>query len=439
MESSRTLALKALLRMEEDQAYSNLVLDEILARSSLSRLERSFTSALFYGVLERRLTLDHVIAHYSNRPLDKLSPAVLTILRMGVYQLLYMDSVPDSAAVNESVKLTYSARIASAKGFVNACLRSFIRDEKPLRLPDKRKDRLGYYSIKYACPRWLLEKWTDEYGEQTAIETARASIGRPPLAVRVNTLRTTADALAVRFAAQNIDAQQTTTVPDCLLLSDVGGIGSLKQYQQGLFHVQDISSQLCAAAVDPQPGETVLDLCSAPGGKAFTMAERMGDRGKLIACDLYPQRTRLIEEGAIRLGIGCIETRTADAAQFDPSLEGIADRVLCDVPCSGLGVIRRKPEIKYKSPEGFDTLPQIQYNILIAAARYLRPGGRLVYSTCTLSKAENDQVIGRFLAENPSFAPTVPKNFSTSPMTIFPYDSHTDGFFIAVLQKSEGI
>lgn len=439
METARQTALNLLIKAEKGQAYSNLALNAALSQSQLSAQDRSFVTALFYGVLERKITLDYVIQQYSNLKLNKISFDILSVLRMGIYQLAFMDAIPDSAAVNESVMLAEYCRKKSAKGFVNAVLRSFVRDNKQIVYPDV-QNLIAYYSVRYSCPEWLVKKWISEYGAEQTEQILVNSLGRPPVTIRVNTLKITAESLLQQLREENVKAKLHSMVQNCIIIEKSGDIERLSSYQQGLFFVQDIASQLCCLALAPQKGEHVLDLCAAPGGKSFTTALLMENTGLVESFDLYPKRTRLIDTGAERLGIGIIQVSTANANQFLPELVG-SDRVLCDVPCAGLGVIRRKPEIKYKQPEDLKRLPEIQYSILQNASRYPKCGGVLLYSTCSLSLEENNQVAERFLAEHKNYRlmPMTDTGYSeidgNGMVTLFPDKNGSDGFFFARFQR----
>lgn len=439
METARQTALNLLIKAEKGQAYSNLALNAALSQSQLSAQDRSLVTALFYGVLERKITLDYVIQQYSNLKLNKISFDILSVLRMGVYQLAFMEAIPDSAAVNESVMLAEYCRKKSAKGFVNAVLRSFVRDHNQIAYPDSQN--LSFcYSVRYSCPEWLVKKWISEYGMERTEQILAHSLGRPPVTVRVNTLKITAEALLQRLRDEKVIARLHPIVQNCITIEKSGDIEQLPSYQQGQFYVQDIASQLCCLALAPQKGERILDLCAAPGGKSFTTALLMENSGTLESFDLYPKRTHLIETGAKRLGISNIKIGTANANCFLPELVG-ADRVLCDVPCAGLGVIRRKPEIKYKQPEDLERLPEIQYSILQNASRYLKCGGVLLYSTCSLSIEENEKVAERFLEENNNYRlmPITDTGYSEidgkGMVTLFPDKNGSDGFFFARFQR----
>ncbi|MBD9061033.1 MAG: 16S rRNA (cytosine(967)-C(5))-methyltransferase RsmB [Ruminococcaceae bacterium] len=436
MADPRLTVVKMLMKMESSEAYSNLLLDHAFNEAELSDRDKAFAAALFYGVLERRLTLDHVIRTNSKIAFEKLDKAAVQILRTGLYQLLYMPSVPESAAVNESVKMCKKLKCFSAQGFVNGMLRSFIRSGKKISYlgisPEKR------LSVEYSCPEWLTEKFISEYGMDFAVRALKASVGKPPVYARVNVLRTTTDKVIAELAKQRIKAAPYPGLVNCIRLEKAGDIEKCAPFRQGLFHVQDISSQLCCLTLRPVVNETVLDVCAAPGGKSFTLAELMGNNGKLYSMDLHDMRVGLIEDGAARLGIKIITAMQNDASKFNGALPQ-ADRVLCDVPCSGFGVIRRKPEIKYKPPEEFAGLPEIQYQILETSARYVKSGGTLVYSTCTLSRAENDDVADRFAASHPEFMPIVQPVPLSAPgdykRTYCPDENGGDGFFTASFRR----
>ncbi|MDR1754478.1 MAG: 16S rRNA (cytosine(967)-C(5))-methyltransferase RsmB, partial [Eubacterium sp.] len=401
--TSREIVLSLLERMDKSGAYSNIILDNTLSRQKLDSRDRAFAAALFYGVLERRMTLDFVIRDYSKIEFDALDTRTRAVLRMGLYQLLYMDSVPDSAAVYESVSLAEE----KSTGFVNAVLRNFIRDEKKInfgRLYDE-----ANLSIKYSCPKWIIKKWTASYGAQITEKILESSFGRPPLYIKVNQQRTNSEKLIAALKSDEIEAQRNPLVNDCLEISRLKAEKSLEltnAFRRGLFHVQDVSSQLFCKLVRPQFHETIIDVCAAPGGKTFTLAQTMSNTGKVIACDIYDGKLSVLEEGARRLGLKNVTSVQNDGTIYNPDFP-TADRVICDVPCSGLGVIRRKPEIKYKPMSDIKDLPELQLSILIISAKYVKPGGSLFYSTCTLNPEENERVAEEFLKKNHDFAPVV--------------------------------
>ena len=432
MKSSRRVVLELLTRMQQDGAYSNIVLDNTFMQEKLPPRDRAFAAMLFYGVIERKMTLDYIIRLYSAVEFDNIDPDVVQLLRMGLYQLLYT-SVPESAAVNESVELAAE----KAKGFVNGVLRSFIRDGKQIDYRDL--EGVPKLSVEYSCPKWLIKKWIAMFGEEETLKILKGSFGRPPLFVRVNTLKCTADELIEEFKKERIEAKKNALLEDCLELGRIHEIEATGAYRKGLFHVQDISSQLCCRVARPVFNETVIDICAAPGGKTFTMAQLMANRGRIYSFDLYDGRVSMIQEGAARMGLSIVEASVHDATQYDPALP-LADKVLCDVVCSGLGVIRRKPEIKYKEMKNLEQLPLLQGHILQNSSRYVKKGGTLIYSTCTLSRDENESVVERFLAENPDFAPAViPIGVAGVEdkfmRTFLPSVTGGDGFFAATLRR----
>lgn len=422
----RQTAFRVLLRVERENAYSNLALDAELKRSA-NGAPAAFVTALVYGVLERQITLDFVLQQYLLKPLRKLRPEVRVVLRMGVLQLYFMDKVPASAAVNESVKLVKKNGCAYASGLVNSVLRKI--SETPLTYPET-GDLVSDWSIRYACPKALVERLVKEYGAADTQSFLAASLGGAPTVLRVNTLKTTAKALQSRLQSEGIETS-AGTLENTLVVQSGGAIEQLSSYREGLFHVQDTASMLCVQALGLQPGQTLLDMCAAPGGKSFTAAQIMQNQGSIMAFDLHKHRVQLISDGAKRLGISIIDAQAQDAAVFHAALEKTADRVLCDVPCSGLGVLRRKPEIRLRELTFIDNLTDIQYNILVHASKYLRMGGLLVYSTCTLNRAENEGVCDRFLRENPAYQK------DGDYKTLLPHKDGTDGFFIARLRRIE--
>ena len=430
--SARLVVAYALLQMMRQSGYSNLVAETRFDQLESQR-DRAFASTLFYGVLERQITLRNIVAAYCRKPVEKLDPEVLCVLEMGLYQLLFLDSVPERAAVNESVLLTRRLGKGSASGFVNGVLRSFLRDGKPLTPGAEHLTALERLSVEASAPAELCRLLIDQYGEETARTFLLGALEPAPVYIRVNTTRTTARALQEELAGAGT-AAEPTALADCLRLDRPGDVTAYPAFREGRFHVQDLASQLCCRALDAQPGMRVLDACSAPGGKAFTLAELMENRGEVVACDLYPARVGLIASGAERLGLTCVSPRVMDAARPDADI-GTFDRVLCDVPCSGLGIIRRKPELKYKPVESFAGLPEVQYEILTAAARLVRPDGVLVYSTCTLNKSENEAVIRRFLREHGTFAPQPVTEDGEFFRTLLPESDGSDGFFFSAVRR----
>lgn len=419
----RFLAYKILLKIERDKAYSNIAVDAELKSNDV--VSAPFVCQLVYGVIERKITLDYILSKFLTQPLKKLNPQVLTVLRMGVYQIKFMDKVPDSAAVNESVKLVKKVKCAFASGLVNSVLRKVSIND--IQYPET--DNIAYdLSIKYSCPQKLVEHYINDYGFEDTKEFLKDSLGNAPIILRVNTLKTTADDLVDLLLSENINVIKCDDIEDALILTDGGAVFKTKAYKDGLFHVQDKASQICISKLNPQPNEIIFDMCASPGGKTFTIAEMMKNKGEIYSFDLYEHRVKLISDGARRLGINIVNSKVGDASKFNDELPK-ADRILCDVPCSGLGVIRRKPEIRYKDLEFVDNLCELQYNILNCSAKYLRQNGILIYSTCSLNKKENEDVCDKFLAQNDDFQKV------DDYITLWPHKNGTDGFFIAKFKK----
>lgn len=432
MACARETALYALVRIERDGAYLNLVLDEALAAAELPPRERALCSALVRGVIERKITLDYLLARHLKKPPARLDIEVLCILRMGVYQLFYLDSIPDSAAVNESVKLCRRAKKTSATGLVNGVLRASQRQGMQLEKKGTPREEL---SLMLSAPLALINCLCENLGEENARKMLQNALCPAPLFCRVNTAKTTTDKLIEMLASEGVRAAPIEGLPNALNLSGVRGVEQLGSHAGGLFHIQDISSQKAALALGAQEGMNVLDVCAAPGGKSFTIAQQMNNTGCVYACDLYPQRVRLIEQGAARLGLTQIKPMVKDATEYTKwNIE--FDRILCDVPCSGLGILRRKPEMKYKPLSEAASLPGLQYKILANAAQYLKRGGVLVYSTCTVRREENGALTKRFLSENPAFSPLESDLLGGWEKTFIPLSGEDgDGFYIALLQK----
>ena len=390
--------------------------------------DRAFASALSMKVLEHRLTLEHIARSFIRKPLKALDKEVYTVLLMGLCELLYMDT-PDSAAVNENVELIKALKKSSAQGLINAVLRNFIRSGK--KIPDAKGSRAKELEIRYSVPEALIDSVISEHGEENAMIWLDNTLDRT-VWVRVNPLKAHDSEIAELLNAKSSDIPHGLSCEKPMTESDA--------FREGKYHVQGLSSQICAELTGAKPGDTVIDTCSAPGGKTFTMCEKMENKGVVYSCDKTEKRTGLVEKGAQRLGLDIIRTKVMDSRICDETLPP-ADVVLCDVPCSGYGVISSKPEIRYKPLKEFDKLPEIQYNILRSSSRYVRPGGRLIYSTCTIRKAENEDVCRAFLDEHKDFRAAVINdpvlagymngNFMN---TIFA--PGCDGFFVCVMERT---
>lgn len=439
--NTRNVAFKILLAVEQDGAYSSIAINNSIKENKLVSLDASFVSSLVYGVLERKLLLDYIIKQYSKIPLKKIELKTKIILRLGILQLIFMDKVPESAAVNESVKLAKKHKLQNSAGFINAVLRSITRAQIKYTLPDYNKDNVYYLSVKYSCPRDIIKLWIDSYGEKITEIILKSLSGRPSLTARVNTLKTTPDNLIELLKSEKITAEKSSVDENAVILSKTGSIETLNSFKNGEFYIQDLSSQLCVKALNPKPRDIVLDVCSAPGGKSLTSAQYMKNLGKIFAFDIHPHKLKLINNTAKKLGITCIYTDIRDAEKDTRDLP-LADKVLCDVPCSGLGIMNRKPEIRYKDDILNDELPKLQYKILCNSSRYVAVGGVLVYSTCTLNPEENNKNAERFLSEHSDYEPykidiglekaiDEPDNM----FTIIPGINRCDGFFISAFRR----
>ena len=442
MANVRMTAYNVLYRVLCEGAYSAIAINHAVQADGLNPLDTSFLSALVYGVLERKLTLEAIIRQYSNIRIKKIETKTLLVLYVGVYQLIYMDKVPDSAAVNESVKLCKQLRLYHSAGFVNAVLRNLVRADKAYRLPDE-ADEVSYLSVLYSCPEPIVREWLDTFGRQHTETILRGLLGRPPVTVRVNTLKTDKAALASALTEQGIGVEDISFLENSLHLSAAGSLERIPQFRSGHFYVEDAASQLCAEFLGAQPGEHIADVCAAPGGKSFYSAIRMGNKGRIDAYDIHAHKLRLVRDMANMLGIDIITTAVRDAACAPPLPK--CDRILCDVPCSGLGILRRKPEIRYKTDTNIDILTKLQYSILCMSAESLSTGGVLIYSTCTLRRAENIDIVTRFLDEHPGFEPVplaLPDGIGhvihepAHCLTILPGVYDTDGFFIAKIRRA---
>ncbi len=438
MANARKTVQTALLRVHKDQGYSNLVWSAVLAKADLSAKDTGFATTLFYGVLERCLTLDYILARHSKTPLAKMDLPVLEALRIGVYQLMYMDSIPDRAAINESVMLVKQSKNTRLTGFVNGVLRSIQREGEPLAHLDALSP-IARLSVTFSVPEALVKHYITHYPPDLVPPLLESFLGSRPVYLRVNTLKSDLNTLTRLLAEEGVSCRPTPFA-HTLACTMGGDLSQTQAYQQGLFYVQDPASGYACQALEAKPGMAVLDVCAAPGGKSFTLSQQMENTGQLVACDLYEHKINLLETGARRLGLSIIEPRLRDAAVSDDI--GEFDRILCDLPCSGLGILGRKPEIRYKSVTFLDNLPDLQYGILCNSLLHLKPGGILVFSTCTLNPQENEQNLHRLLAEHSDLVPhpilqELPRlcNEQAHYINLFPHVHGTDGFFIAAVRR----
>lgn len=403
--TARELALDVLTAVDTDKAYSNLKLNQALRQHELERAEAGLATELVYGTIQRLNTIDYYLNRFVAKGVGKLQPWVRNLLRLSFYQLYYLDRVPDHAAVNEAVNIAKKRGHQGISGMVNAVLRNVLRSKSELALPEG-LSAVQRIALEHSHPEWMVARWIAGYGEETTRAICASNNEVPRVSVRNNALSQSRDSLLARLEAEGRSAALSALAPQGIVVTSGGNMALSDEYEQGMLSVQDESSMLVAEAVEPKPGMRVLDCCAAPGGKTAHMAEKMGDRGEIVACDLHPHKEQLIREQAHRLGINVIKTQIQDARRLGEAFApGSFDRILLDAPCSGLGVIRRKPDLKWMKQEAeIGEIASLQYEILCSVERLLRPGGVLVYSTCTIEREENVELIERFLAEHPGYS-----------------------------------
>ena len=452
MDKVREIALKALYKIDEKEAYSNIALDEIIKenRNKLEERDIGFISEIVYGVTTWKLTIDEIIKKYSKIRLKKISPWILNILRMGIYQIVFLDKVPKSASVNESVNLAKRYGHKSSSNFVNAILRKI--DKNDYEEFFEIKDDFERISKTTSIPVWIIEELLKENDIKKVEEICRCSNLRPKVAIRVNNLKTNKEELAELLKERKIEFKEGV-LEDFFILKNVKNIENLDLFRKGFFTIQDEGAGLIALIVEPQPNEIILDACSSPGGKTTYMAELMENKGKILAWDLHEHRVNLVDENAKRLGIDIIETKCEDATVFKQEYVEKFDKILLDVPCLGLGVLKRKPDIKWKrKKEDIVEITKIQEKILETCSKYLKPNGQIIYSTCSIIKDENEKVIEKFLEKNRNFdyGEIDIRNYINNDKSIFFnnnknmekchkiqlfQDEENDGFFMCKLQK----
>lgn len=441
---ARQIAVQTLFSIAEDNAWSDGALHHFLSGAHLSARDAAFATRLVYGTIQNTLLCDWYLRQFSNLRLKKIQPRVLICLRMALYELLLMDSVPSRATVYETVSLIRSSCHTNERviSFANAVLRRAAQAVESDNLPRLDcPDKESYYSLRYSHPEWLVRRLSSQYGQKLTEQILQSNNHVAPVSVRVNSLRATAAQMIDELTASGISVQQHEKLSNILQCTG-GNIAALPAFQNGKITIQDAAGVIVAVAAEPAPGMFVLDCCAAPGGKSFAVAEQVQPDGRVVACDIYPHKIQRIQDGAARLGLSCVTAVTADATVFRPDWEEKADIVLCDVPCSGMGVIRKKPEIRYRKQEDIEPLPALQKKILGNCARYVRPGGVLLYSTCTILQEENADVVRMFLLTHPDFTaepwehPVCGKQ-KDGMVTLLPPLHQTDGFFIAKLRKKE--
>ncbi|WP_246369607.1 16S rRNA (cytosine(967)-C(5))-methyltransferase RsmB [Saccharibacillus deserti] len=442
--TAREVALNVLTGVEENNAYSNLLLNRSLQQAELSPADAGLATELVYGTIARQATLDYFLNFFIKSGVKRLNPWVRSLVRMSLYQIRYLDRIPAHAAVNEAVEIAKKRGHSGISSMINGVLRSALREGETLSFPDDlpTAERIA---LQHSHPQWLVERWIVQYGEETAEAICASNNEAPKTSIRVNTLRMNRDELLRELEAEGRSVRASELAEPGVIVESGGNMANDHLYRDGRFSIQDESSMLVAEALAPEPGMSVLDCCAAPGGKTAHIAEKMGNRGRIVANDLHEHKQGLIAEQAERLGLTCIETSVGDAMSLKDRFEAASfDRVLLDAPCSGFGVIRRKPDLRWaKTPEDTASIAKLQRQMLAAVAGLVKPGGILVYSTCTIEREENQRAVAEFLRDHAEF---VAEPFEAAALNgmpqaggagvqILPNQFGSDGFYIARLRR----
>ncbi len=430
--TAREAALRTLAACEKQDAWADSFLKKTLKEGKLDGRDAALATRLTFGVIQNRILLDWYVDRFAKGKLDLM---VRNVLRLGTYQLLFLTRVPARAAVDEAVKLTQKfCKNRGAAGLVNAVLRNIERNKNDLTPPDD-------LSVRYSHPQWLVDLFLERLGAEETEHLLACHNGDVPIMAQVNTCNSTLEQVLALLTQAGVDAQPHPWLQDCLTLQGTGSLEQMEEFRQGAFYIQDAAARLAVLAADPKPGMKVLDVCAAPGGKSFAAAIAMGDEGEIISCDIHPHKQTLIENGAKRLGLKSVRAVTQNGKDRVSEWENAFDVVITDVPCSGLGIIRKKPDIRYKDPDPLGGLPAIQKAILDNACAYVKPGGVLLYSTCTLLERENEAVVRKFVEEHDGFVleklelPAPVGVVEEGYVTLWPHVHGTDGFFIAKLRR----
>lgn len=437
----RNLCLKIFEEVYDDGLFVNDALEAYFNLYDLEKNERAFMNRLVYGTLENQIKLDYIIGQFSTVPVKKIKKTVLYVLRMSLYQILFMDQVPDYSVCDEAVRMIKKRKMGSLSGFVNGVLRNIIRNPEKIIFPDE-TDILKYLSIRYSFPQWLVALLMEQYGRETTESVLSNSLSVPKICVRVQQPQDT-EKVKAQLLEEGISAISGKYLPYALYLEGISSVGAMESFKEGKIQIQDESSMLVGAVAAPQLDQQILDLCAAPGGKTTHVATLLKGTGRVFSRDISDKKLERIQENCRRLGLKNVEVSKWDATILDEGLVGRMDIVLADVPCSGLGIIQKKPDIKYNvTPEGIAQLVLLQRTILETASKYVKPGGTLVYSTCTINRDENASQVDLFLKMHPEFAAAVlprtldlPVDEGTPYLQLLPTDDLTDGFFIAKLRR----
>lgn len=445
--NSREIVLDILMEIAKETEYSNLLITAVLNKYDyLDAREKAFIKRVSEGTLERRIQIDHILDQFSKVPVRKMKPLIRELLRMSVYQILFMENIPDAAVCNEAVKLAKKRHFQTLQGYVNGVLRTIAREKDRIAYPDREKEPVRYLSVCYSVPEWLVGHFLNACGEENTEKILQSFLERKPVCVRLdeNLSKERAEEIQEAWKKNGIKVTPHPYLPYAFWIDGAEGIGSLEGYREGEFAIQDVSSMLVVEAAGIRPGDVVLDVCAAPGGKALHAASKLRGEGKVIACDISSYKTGKIEENCERLGLQNVEVCVQDAREYREDFLELADVLIADVPCSGLGVIGKKQDIKYRmTKEALAEITQLQREILENVVRYVKPGGALMYSTCTINPAENRQMAAwiceqfSFVLEDmSSYMPDELKQEAESGMLqLLPGIHRTDGFFLARLRK----
>lgn len=441
----REVAADALTEIIDSKAYSNITLRKYLRlNGAMPRRDKAFVTETVNGTLRNLIFIDHILNNYSKTKTHKMKPYILSVLRMSVYQIVFMDRVPDSAACSEAVSLVKKRGLVFLSGFVNGLLRTVARNKDSFDLPEQGTSE--YISVKYSYPLWIVNMWLAKYDFNTVEKICIANNTAPDVCLCSNTLKTTPSELSRRFSKIGVSVKKGYYCGNAVHIKGSSNLAETEMYKVGMFHVQDESSMLAVCVLNPEPGESILDVCAAPGGKSFLIAEKMNNNGKIDSCDIHKHKIDLMNEARDRLGIKIMNTKLRDASVIHDADTEKYDKVIIDAPCSGLGLIRKKPDIKInKKGEDIDELVKLQAEILEASSKCVKVGGVLVYSTCTICKKENELNVKKFLENNSNFEkinikeylPEVLREYADNGMIQFlPGVHETDGFFIAAMRKN---
>ncbi len=440
--TARSAAADVVNQILAEGAYTNIAVNNFLRKHVMEEQERKFFTELVYGTVKAVGTIDWYLQQCLTRPLSKIEPMILSVLRISAFQILYLERIPAAAACNEAVKLARRYSHEGSAKFVNGVLRGLLRKLESIKLPVREEDEAGYLSLKFCHPRWLVKRWLGQFGSEATEKLCVFNNTPAPMCLRVNTLVTDRETLMQDLQQLGAEVRASTWSADGIICSKMPALNSVMSKLHDKFYVQDESSMLVGRVIAPQPGENVIDLCSAPGGKTTHMAQLMGNKGSILAGDIHEHKLKLIEDNAARLGINIIKPQLMDATVFMPELESSADKVLVDAPCSGLGVLRRRAEARWRKKKAdLKIFPPLQLQILNNAAKYVKKGGLLVYSTCTIETAENHYLVKAFLDANSEWEYAGFKHpvsgETVKELQLLPQVDGIDGFYICALKRKE--